>query len=62
MTLSSVRPANFNAFGAAQRMPLRLITLVFGPNSAGKSSLDDAPTRAPAAPNGGRHWAKPLRW
>jgi hypothetical protein len=30
---------NFKAFGAAQSFPLRPITVVFGPNSAGKSSL-----------------------
>jgi predicted ATPase len=32
--------ANFKAFGpTAQEIPLKPITLVFGPNSAGKSSL-----------------------
>ena len=31
--------ANFKAFGAAQRMPLRPITLIYGANSAGKSSI-----------------------
>ena len=30
---------NFKAFGAAQRMPLRPITLIYGANSAGKSSI-----------------------
>jgi hypothetical protein len=39
MTLSALRLANFKAFGASQRIPLRPITLVFGANSAGKSSL-----------------------
>ncbi len=39
MTLIALRLANFKAFGAAQRVPLRPITLVFGANSAGKSSL-----------------------
>ncbi len=37
MTLAALRLANFNAFGAAQRIPLRSITLVFGATSAGKS-------------------------
>jgi hypothetical protein len=37
--LTALRLANFKAFGAAQRIPLRPITLVFGANSAGKSSL-----------------------
>ena len=31
--------ANFKAFGATQRMPLRPITLLYGTNSAGKSSI-----------------------
>jgi hypothetical protein len=39
MTLKALRLANFKAFGAAQRIPLRPITLIFGANSAGKSSL-----------------------
>jgi hypothetical protein len=39
MTLSALRVANFKAFGTSQRIPLRPITLVFGANSAGKSSL-----------------------
>jgi hypothetical protein len=39
VTLTAVRLANFKAFGASQRIPLRPITLVFGANSAGKSSL-----------------------
>ncbi len=39
MTLAALRLANFKAFGTAQRIPLRPITLVFGANSAGKSSL-----------------------
>jgi len=39
MTLTAVRIGNFKAFGAVQRIPLRPITLVFGANSAGKSSL-----------------------
>ena len=37
--LSSFSIANFKAFGPAQEIPLRPITLVFGPNSAGKSSI-----------------------
>ncbi len=39
MILTGIRLANFKAFGALQRVPLRPITLVFGANSAGKSSL-----------------------
>lgn len=30
---------NYQAFGTPQRVPLKPITLIFGPNSAGKSSL-----------------------
>ena len=39
MTLNALRIANFKAFAASQRMPLRPITLIYGANSAGKSSL-----------------------
>jgi hypothetical protein len=39
VTLRAIRVANFKAFGTAQRIPLAPITLVFGANSAGKSSL-----------------------
>ncbi|MEW6073587.1 MAG: AAA family ATPase [Planctomycetota bacterium] len=39
MTLTALRIANFKAFAAAQRVPLRPITLVYGANSAGKSSI-----------------------
>ncbi len=31
--------ANFKAFGSAQQVPLRPLTLIFGPNSGGKSSV-----------------------
>ena len=37
--VSTFQIANFKAFGAAQRMPLRPITLIYGANSAGKSSI-----------------------
>ena len=37
--LTAIRLGNFKAFGATQRVPLKPLTLVFGPNSAGKSSL-----------------------
>lgn len=37
--IRSLHLANFKAFGDRQFVPLRPITLVFGPNSAGKSSL-----------------------
>jgi ABC-type branched-subunit amino acid transport system ATPase component len=39
MTLTAFRIANFKAFAAAQRVPLRPITLIYGANSAGKSSI-----------------------
>ncbi|HRW59668.1 MAG TPA: AAA family ATPase [Defluviicoccus sp.] len=37
--LSALHLGNFKAFGAAQRIPLKPLTLIFGPNSAGKSSI-----------------------
>ena len=37
--LQALRVGNFKAFSATQRIPLKPITLVFGPNSAGKSSF-----------------------
>jgi hypothetical protein len=37
--ISSFNIGNFKAFGASQTVPLKPITLVFGPNSAGKSSV-----------------------
>ncbi|MCX6878657.1 MAG: DUF3696 domain-containing protein [Verrucomicrobia bacterium] len=40
MNLKSIGISNFKAFGSeVQSIPIRPITLVFGPNSAGKSSL-----------------------
>ncbi len=39
MSLAALRLANFKAFGPSQRVPLRPITLVFGANSSGKSSI-----------------------
>ena len=39
MTLNTLRIANFKAFGASQRVPLRPITLLYGANSTGKSSV-----------------------
>ena len=39
MTLTAFSIANFKAFAAAQRVPLRPITLIYGANSAGKSSV-----------------------
>ena len=39
MILDAIRLANFKAFSTSQRVPLRPITLVFGANSAGKSSI-----------------------
>lgn len=37
--ISEIQIGNFKAFGPAQTIPLRPITLVFGQNSAGKSSI-----------------------
>jgi hypothetical protein len=37
--LHALYVGNFKAFGKTQRIPLKPITLVFGPNSAGKSSF-----------------------
>lgn len=39
MILDAFRIANFKAFGASQRVALRPITLLYGANSAGKSSV-----------------------
>jgi ABC-type ATPase involved in cell division len=37
--IRALRLGNFKAFAEAQRLPIRPLTLVFGPNSAGKSTL-----------------------
>lgn len=37
--VSSIQIGNFKAFADVQRIPLRPITLLFGPNSSGKSSI-----------------------
>lgn len=37
--LTSLKVGNFKAFAETQTIPLRPITLIFGPNSAGKSSF-----------------------
>lgn len=37
--IRAFRVGNFKAFADAQRIPLKPITLIFGPNSAGKSSF-----------------------
>jgi hypothetical protein len=37
--LTALRIGNFKAFADTQRIPLKPITLIFGPNSAGKSSI-----------------------
>ena len=39
MNLNAFRIANFKAFAATQRIPFRPITLIYGANSAGKSSV-----------------------
>ena len=36
--ISGLKIGNFKAFGKEQEIPLRPITLVFGPNSAGNSA------------------------
>jgi predicted ATPase len=37
--LTALRLGNFKAFADTQNIPIRPITLIFGPNSAGKSSI-----------------------
>ena len=37
--LTSIKLGNFKAFGPTQTIPIKPITLIFGPNSAGKSSI-----------------------
>lgn len=37
--LQALRVGNFKAFADSQRIPIKPITLIFGPNSAGKSSF-----------------------
>jgi hypothetical protein len=37
--IASFSIGNFKAFGPAQKIPIKPITLIFGPNSAGKSSI-----------------------
>jgi hypothetical protein len=37
--LTALRLGNFKAFGETQTIPLRPLTLIFGPNSSGKSSI-----------------------
>lgn len=39
MTLTALHLARFKAFADSQRIPLRPVTLIFGANSAGKSSI-----------------------
>ena len=39
MSVDALRLGNFKAFGSTQRVPLRPLTLLFGANSAGKSSV-----------------------
>ena len=39
MRLTELELANFKVFGESTKIPIRPITLVFGPNSSGKSSL-----------------------
>lgn len=39
MNLNALHLANFKAFASSQRVPLRPITLIYGANSAGKSSV-----------------------
>lgn len=37
--ISSIAIENFKAFGKKQKLPIKPITLIFGPNSSGKSSI-----------------------
>src|SRR4026207_1836490 len=37
--IRTLRIGNFKAFADSQQVPLRPLTLIFGPNSAGKSSI-----------------------
>ena len=37
--LTELRIGNFKAFGEIQRIPIRPLTLIYGPNSSGKSSV-----------------------
>ncbi len=37
--LTALRLGNFKAFAETQRVPIRPLTLIFGANSSGKSSL-----------------------
>ncbi len=37
--ISALHLGNFKAFGPTQRVPLRPLTIVYGPNSSGKSSI-----------------------
>ena len=37
--LTAIRVGNFKAFAESQRIPLRPLTLIFGANSSGKSSI-----------------------
>jgi len=39
VTLTALNLARFKAFADSQRIPIRPITLIFGANSAGKSSI-----------------------
>lgn len=39
MTITALHVGNFKAFAETQAIPIRPITLIFGPNSAGKSSF-----------------------
>ena len=37
--ISGMKIGNFKAFSETQHIPIRPLTLIFGPNSSGKSSL-----------------------
>ena len=39
MILNALHITNFKAFAKTQRVPLRPVTLIYGANSAGKSSI-----------------------
>src|SRR4030043_663054 len=39
LILTAIRIGNFKAFAEAQRVPIRPLTLIYGSNSSGKSSV-----------------------
>lgn len=61
--LPALRLGNFKAFADSQRTPLKPITLIFGPSSAGKCSFIHSLARAHEAQPvsaGGAHGISPF--